>query len=154
MTKFKKIRSSMILAALAALFATSACVPAATAHPPQWAPAHGYRAQQGFWHDHGYRRHFHKRLKKRHYQYRPGYSYSPQPYYNPTPAPYYNGTTTNPGMSNGTLFGGLIGGALGATAGNQIGKGDGRTAAIIGGAVLGALLGGNVGQSMERTRYY
>jgi len=157
MTPIKKTRSGLIAAALVALFATTACVPAAYADPPHWAPAHGYndgyRDGRGYWHDHGRNRHFHKRWKKNHHQYRPGYSYNPAPYNNYAPAPYTGGYTNQP-MTNGTLFGGLVGGALGAATGNQIGKGDGRTAAIIGGAVLGALIGGNVGQDLERNRRY
>lgn len=50
---------------------------------------------------------------------------------------------------NSATVGSVLGGVVGGVLGNQIGKGDGRTLATIGGAVAGVLVGGEVGRRMD-----
>jgi surface antigen len=50
---------------------------------------------------------------------------------------------------NSQAVGQVLGGVVGGVLGNQIGQGHGRTAATIGGAVAGVLVGGEVGRRMD-----
>jgi surface antigen len=93
----------------------------ASADPPPWAPAHGYRAK-------------HKDKNKNKKQFANTYV-----------APF----DLDLGRCNRDVLGALLGAAAGAGVGSTIGKGDGRTAAIIGGAILGSLVGGSIGRSMD-----
>ncbi|MGF1609336.1 MAG: RT0821/Lpp0805 family surface protein [Kiloniellales bacterium] len=99
---------------------------AAWADPPPWAPAHGWRAQQG--HKHGH--------KQKHKQY----------HAQPSGLPF----GLDLGTCNRDVIGALLGGGAGAAVGSTIGKGSGNTAAIIGGAVLGAIVGGTIGRTMDQ----
>ncbi len=91
----------------------------ASAEPPPWAPAWGYRAK-------------HKGKNKNRVQ----QAYVP---------PYEIGL----GRCNRDLIGGLLGGAAGGLLGSQIGKGKGQLAAVAAGALLGFLVGNNIGRSMD-----
>lgn len=125
----------LIGAASAALLVLTAAAPA-FAHPPQWAPAHGWRAKQaGHYHQH---HHYHKQDRKRQTRHS---------------APHY---TSRGGQLDGASFGcnsdligAVIGGGAGAILGSNIGKGDGRTAAIIAGAVIGVLAGQSIGSGLD-----
>lgn len=108
-----------LAAGLVALCAAAWSLPA-SADPPPWAPAHGYRAKQA-------------KQKGKH---KGQYAYVP---------PF----ELNLGRCNRDLLGAALGGAAGAAVGSQIGSGDGRTAAIVGGAILGLLVGGSIGRSMD-----
>lgn len=92
--------------------------------PPPWAPAHGYRAKQGY--------HYHV---------------ADLPYIERLPAlPLDLGV----GRCNREVLGRLAGGAIGGLAGAQIGDGRGRLAAVAAGTLIGVLLGGEVGRTMDR----
>jgi surface antigen len=66
------------------------------------------------------------------------------PQYQP-PQRVVSGATYCHSETVGQVLGGVVGGALGS----QIGKGNGRTAATIGGAIAGVLVGGDVGRRMD-----
>jgi surface antigen len=101
----------------------------ASAAPPSWAPAHGYR------HKHG----------GSHY---PRY---------PHPQPAYQ-HTVDLGIAYGTCnrhaVGAVLGGVVGGVAGAQIGRGDGKTVATIAGTLLGVMVGSHIGRSMDRADRY
>jgi surface antigen len=50
---------------------------------------------------------------------------------------------------NSAAVGSVLGGVVGGVLGNQIGRGDGRTLATVGGAVAGVLVGGELGRRMD-----
>jgi surface antigen len=91
----------------------------ASAEPPPWAPAWGYRAK-------------HKGKNKHKVQ----QAYVP---------PYDIGL----GRCNRELLGSLLGAAAGGLAGSQIGDGRGQLAAVAGGTLLGFLMGGTIGRNMD-----
>ena len=91
----------------------------ASAEPPPWAPAWGYRAK-------------HKGKNKHNVQ----QAYVP---------PYDIGL----GHCNRDLIGGVLGAAAGGLIGSQIGSGKGQLAAVAAGTLFGFLVGNNVGRSMD-----
>jgi surface antigen len=91
----------------------------ASAEPPPWAPAWGYRAK-------------HKGKNKHKVQ----QAYVP---------PYDIGL----GRCNRELLGSLLGAAAGGLAGSQIGDGRSQLAAVAGGTLLGFLMGGTIGRNMD-----
>jgi len=131
-----QIRSKFSLkAAVAALALAGGLVAASTsasADPPSWAPAHGWRAQQA---EHQVRVEKHdpspSGKQEQHARQR---------------LPQIEGSELG---CNSDVIGAVAGGALGAAIGSQIGDGDGQTAAIIGGAILGLLAGNVIGQSVD-----
>jgi surface antigen len=98
----------------------------ASADPPPWAPAHGYRD------------------KHRHHDDDDDYDRPPPPA--AVAMPY--------GLAQGTchrdLIGAALGGAAGGLLGNQFGKSSGKTVATIGGVIVGAFVGGSIGRSMDQ----
>ena len=108
----------MVVAALILICGAVWSAPA-SAEPPPWAPAWGYRAK-------------HKGKNK----HRTQQAYAP---------PYDIGL----GRCNRDLIGGLLGGAAGGLIGSQIGSGKGQLAAVAAGTLLGFLVGNNVGRSMD-----
>jgi len=127
----KRLRPRRRAFAALAIGLTLVLAPAAAwADPPPWAPAHGWRAQNG--QKHG-QKHGHK---QKHEQY----------YAEPAGLPF----GLDLGICNRDVIGALLGGGAGAAVGSTIGKGSGNTAAIIGGAVLGAIVGGSIGHAMDQ----
>ena len=128
-------RHGGFLVSLAAIFFSLALAATASAEPPPWAPAHGWRAKH---HQH------HEDEDEDEGEGRPVYVVPAQPAYTP---PY--------GISQNTCYrsavGALVGAGAGAYAGNQVGKGGGKIAATIGGGILGALVGGAIGHWMDQT---
>ncbi len=112
---FKRAAVAALILACGAVWS----VPA-SAEPPPWAPAWGYRAK-------------HKGKNKHRVQ----QAYLP---------PYDIGL----GRCNRDLIGGLLGGAAGGLLGSQIGKGRGQLAAVAAGTLLGFLVGNNIGRSMDQ----
>jgi len=117
----------MLGTAVLALMLGSA-VPA-WADPPDWAPAHGWRAK----HEHKHRAEVH------HYHAQPMAVM-------PTPAP----VARSGGGCQGELLGTLIGAGAGGALGSAIGDGRGQLAAVAGGTLLGALIGNGIGREMDR----
>jgi surface antigen len=119
MTQNARIVAGLALSVVLAL----PSVPA-SADPPPWAPAHGYRAK-------------HKHKDKDHD--RVVYA-----------VPYgIDQGHCDRGIVSSEVVGGVIGGTVGGVAGSQIGKGRGKTAATIGGAIVGVLVGASIGRSMD-----
>lgn len=129
-------------------------VGSAWADPPPWAPAHGWRAQQGqgymyYGEDRGgdygkYKKYKRKKFKSRKYKgkYQQRQNYRPEAVYVP---PIDLSSRRCDRQTLGVLLGGAAGGALGST----VTKGDGKVAAIIGGTILGMIVGGSVGRYMD-----
>ena len=97
----------------------------ASAEPPPWAPAWGYRAKQKGWG---------KNKNKNKHQVQQAYV-----------PPYDIGL----GRCNRDLMGGLLGGAAGGLLGAQFGSGKGQLAAVAAGTLLGFLAGNRIGSSMD-----
>lgn len=101
------------------------CMPAlllsvsASADPPSWAPAHGWRKKQPEYHvgESGHR----------------------------WPRDYGVLRGTCDYQTVGAVLGGAVGGAVGAS----VGRGDTRAVAIVVGAVLGAVVGARIGREIE-----
>jgi surface antigen len=115
-------RRTLAAALALCLGASLAAAPPTLADPPDWAPAHGWRAKQAHKHKYKYK-------EREHYYYKERDSYF-----------------RCRSEELGTLLGAAAGGAIGST----IGDGSGRTAAIIGGVVLGAILGNTIGRDLDR----
>lgn len=114
-----------ILAAVAMNLALPVGLPtSATAEPPSWAPAHGYRAKQ----DHKGNRHKDRNRSNEVF--------------------VSNGDFLR---CNRDVVGAILGGGTGALLGSTVGKGDGRDAAMIGGEILGMLGGYAFGQSLDQS---
>ncbi|MEZ5540645.1 MAG: RT0821/Lpp0805 family surface protein [Pseudomonadota bacterium] len=122
-----KLTSTLLMATL-----TLAVAGPASATPPPWAPAHGYRDKH---HDR--------------YEHREHYSYRE---YRPA-LPWHSRDQENRYIRNGRCdrdaLGAVVGGVVGGLAGSRLGKGDGRTVATIAGTVIGILVGRSIGQSMN-----
>lgn len=103
-------------------------VPAA-ADPPDWAPAHGWRAR------HHHHEHYEHEDDDRVIVTQPRYIAVPR---------------HGQGSCNRELLGTILGGGVGAAAGSQIGRGNGKIAAVIAGTIIGGLVGGSIGRSMDR----
>lgn len=134
----RSVRRSAMAFPAAALFGAAmalANIEAVRADPPPWAPAHGYRAEQG----HGPKRHKGKRYRR---------DYHDSAYVHPSTI------DLDLGRCNRDVLGAIIGGGTGAAIGSQIGEGDGRTAAIVGGTVIGFLVGGSIGRVMDEVDQY
>jgi surface antigen len=110
----KKVLSAAVIVICAAVWSAPA-----SAEPPPWAPAWGYRAK-------------HKGKTKHKVQ----QAYVP---------PYDIGL----GRCNRDMIGGLLGGAAGGLIGSQIGSGKGQLAAVAAGTLLGFLVGNNIGRSTD-----
>lgn len=116
------------------LSAAALTAPAASAGPPPWAPAHGYR-------DHHHREEEREEPPEApREEYRPARSWGP----------YINSR----GACTWTQLDTALGGALGGVLGSQIGSGSGRAIATVGGVVLGALVGHTIGEHMDATDQY
>ncbi len=115
-SKLKRVAMAALILACGAVWSAPA-----SAEPPPWAPAWGYRAK-------------HKGKGKN--KHRVQQAYVP---------PFDIGT----GSCNRELLGSLLGGAAGGLIGSRIGDGRGQLAATAGGALLGFLVGGSIGQSMD-----
>jgi len=103
----------------------------ASADPPPWAPAHGYRSKhQQYDHDDEYGD--------------GGY------YYLPWLTQGYHSDYVGGGRCYREKLGAVLGGMIGGAAGSQIGKGNERTVATVAGAVIGILVGQSIGRSMDR----
>jgi surface antigen len=113
-SKSKRVAMAALILACGAVWSAPA-----SAEPPPWAPAWGYRAK-------------HKGKNKHRVQ----QAYMP---------PYDIGL----GRCNRDLIGGLLGGAAGGLIGSQIGSGRGQLAAVAAGTLLGFLVGNNIGRSMD-----
>jgi len=121
------LRAGLGLLALALLLVWSLGPPApATAEPPPWAPAHGYRAKH-----------------KPHFDQPARYAIVPVPY------GIEHGRCDRERIAS-ALLGTVVGGAVGGVAGSQFGKGDGKTAATIVGSIAGAVLGNSIGRMMDQ----
>ncbi len=114
----KRIAAAALIVACAVVWGAPA-----SAEPPPWAPAWGYRAK-------------HKGKGKGKNKHRIQQAYVP---------PYVIGL----GRCNRDLIGGLVGGAAGGLAGSQIGSGKGQLAAVAAGTLLGFLVGNSIGRSMD-----
>ena len=127
------------------------------ADPPPWAPAHGWRAQQG---EYGrqyqkqgkykkYKKGKYKKYKKGKYKkYKKGKKHSRRRHDEPDLV-YAPPIDFVRGRCQQEVLGTLLGGAAGAAVGAQVGKGDGNTVAIIGGTIIGLIVGGSIGRSMD-----
>jgi surface antigen len=93
----------------------------ALADPPQWAPAHGWRAKN----DAAY----------------PGYSGQA----------WVSDFGIRSGRCDREQVGALLGGIAGGAIGAEAGKDSGRTIAIAIGTVIGAAIGAEIGRSMDRS---
>lgn len=128
-----------LTAVLTGLVLSAAPVGTASADPPPWAPAHGWRAKHER-HDR-HRRDVHV------------YHYHDRPAAHGQPVILRQGPTVACDRSllsgNKTLLAQILGGAGGAVAGAQFGQGTGRLAATASGALLGVLLGTEVGASLD-----
>ncbi len=145
----------------------------ASADPPGWAPAHGYRAHHGYAHDHyPHKRKKHRykhRHKHRHEHYHRAYHepvYVERVYLEPVyveqvvvhrnvhvqqaapPPPVHPGYPAGHRGPDG-MAGGLVGAAAGGLLGAQVGGGDGRLAATAAGTLAGYL----IGREVARGRY-
>ncbi|HZS81843.1 MAG TPA: glycine zipper 2TM domain-containing protein [Stellaceae bacterium] len=111
-------------ALLAASLALSFSAVPASADPPPWAPAHGWRAK----HHHG----------------------DDDDDVRVEAAPLY---VMPYGLAQRTCYrdviGAALGGAAGGLVGSHIGHGSGRTAATVGGVLVGILVGGSIGRAMD-----
>ncbi len=106
----------------------------ASAEPPPWAPAWGYRAKhQGQGKGKGWK-------QNRYGANQTGYN-SQQAYVAP------NGISQ--GRCNRDMIGGLMGGAAGGLLGAQFGSGKGQLAAVAAGTLLGFMVGNSIGRSMD-----
>ncbi len=130
----------LVVGLLAALLLFGAAEPV-LADPPPWAPAHGWRAQQGDYGRQYYKPGKYKKGKHKKGKHGGGYD-EPDLVYAP-PIDFTRGRCQQ------EVLGALLGGATGAAIGSQIGKGDGKTAAIIGGTIVGLIVGGSIGRSMD-----
>ncbi len=108
----------------------------ASADPPDWAPAWGYRGKH------------HK------------YKHSTQPVYVIQPYPYYVRPESYPipygidtGSCNRAAIGAVLGGAAGGVVGSQVAGHDDRAVGIVAGTLIGALFGGLIGDAMDRADY-
>jgi surface antigen len=131
--KEPKATGARAATAVAALAATALLLPAAApavAGPPDWAPAHGWRAK-------------HHGPRDRHA--RTAYVVLPA-----VPPRHAGRSAPDTAFCNRDLIGAAIGGGLGGLAGSRIGSGSGRTVAIVVGTVAGGLLGGSIGRAMDR----
>lgn len=140
---------SLLAAGLFAALLPFAAAEPVLANPPPWAPAHGWRAQQGDqgrqYYKPGKRQGKYKKGKYKKGKYKKGKrrgGYEPDVVYAP-PIDFGRGRCEQ------EVLGALLGGATGAAVGSQIGKGDGNTAAIIGGTIIGLVVGGSIGRSMD-----
>lgn len=115
-------RAKATVGAMVAALSVAISLPA-SADPPPWAPAHGWRAKQG------------------------------QPVARvpaiptillPTADRAYVTCDRSLLSGNAELIGQILGGATGAVAGAQFGQGSGNLAATAGGTMIGVLLGGQV----------
>lgn len=124
-------------AALALALAAVLTVPAASAHPPAHAPAHGWRAKHGHDH-HGYGRYDARYDRGGYYRGYTGYEWR-------------HDYGIRGGRCDrdhaGTVLGAVVGGAVGST----VGRGDSRLIAILVGASVGAVLGREIGRDMDRS---
>jgi len=107
-------------ATLALAVAALLVAPAALADPPGHAPAHGWRAKQGYYYS-GYTGR----------QWRDDYGVR-------------DGRCDRDRV--GTVLGAVVGGAIGST----VGRGDNRLIAILVGASVGAIVGREIGRDMDR----
>jgi surface antigen len=105
----------------------------ATADPPPWAPANGWRQH-------------HEQIGDND----PGRGYAAQHYDTVTSGGCDRGliaSTLSPTTNN--VVGSLIGGAAGGLLGNQFGHGKGQAVTTLLGAVAGIVVGGAIGRSMD-----
>lgn len=109
---------------LATAVVLSIAIPA-SATPPPWAPAHGYR--------------------NKHMDY---YEYPPVL---PWHGRYYENDYVRGNRCDRERLGAVLGGVLGGVAGSQIGKGSGRTVATVAGTVIGVIVGRSIGRHMDNT---
>jgi surface antigen len=106
--------------------------PPASADPPPWAPAHGYRAKKG------------------HGSYKKDKSHKQRAEVVYTLPPGLQGGECDPRLFEGQLIGGMLGAAAGGYVGSTIGKGKGKLAATAIGTLVGAVLGQSVGEQLAR----
>ena len=117
---FAKTRK--IQAALALILAALLAAPAALAHPPAYAPAHGWRAKN----------------KHDHYRGYTGYEWRND---------YGVGGGRCDRSQVGTVLGAVVGGAVGSSVANR----DNRLIAILVGASIGAVIGREIDRDMDRS---
>ena len=113
----------ILIAAVAGVLIHAWSTEDASADPPPWAPAHGYRAKAKGKH------------KQKHAHISPHVISVP--------------IDLELGGCNRDVIGAVLGGAAGGVLGSTVGSGSGQTAAIIGGTIIGVIVGGSVGRSMD-----
>jgi surface antigen len=123
-TTLPPLPASLLMMTLAAVL-----TPPVAADPPDWAPAHGYRAK----HEHEHEYHDDDEHENGRY---------------PTTGYVVNGSCNRSAL--GAVLGGVAGGVVGASIGNN----GSRDAATIIGAVVGAMVGGSIGRSMDEADRY
>jgi surface antigen len=107
----------------------------ASADPPDWAPAHGYRHKHKHHHhddDDDYR-------ESHHHHYRDQYG------------DYGVGSGRCDTHTVAQVLGGVAGGALGGVLGSQVGQGSnaGTIVGAVAGTIVGAIIGERIGRSMD-----
>jgi len=117
--------NAIVKSTLAAMLALAIVAPA-SADPPPWAPAYGYRDKHRDRHDDREHR---------------------------SDLPWHGRSHENPYIHDGRCdrdrLGAVLGGVVGGIAGSRIGEGSGRTAATIAGTVIGILVGRSIGRTMN-----